>query len=86
MSGTTTFDPNVTSKSFNLMLVSDDIPELDEKLVIVLTSAMLVGSSDGKHCRSNHNMFCPSTSKNLKKGYGPLLACKKTKKKGIEVD
>ena len=61
--GTTTFDPNVTSKSFNLMLVSDELPELDEKLVIVLTSATLVGSSDGECCRSNHNVFGPCTSK-----------------------
>ena len=48
MSGSVTFDPNVTSKSFNLMVVSDETPELDEKLVILLTSATLLGNSDGK--------------------------------------
>lgn len=43
--GTLTFAPNETSKSFNVTIINDDEPELAESFLVVIENATLIGQT-----------------------------------------
>ena len=45
ISGTLSFAPNVTTQSFILPIVDDDLPELAETVYVVISNPVLIGES-----------------------------------------